>query len=412
MRITLPYGRDRMEIDVDARQGQVAVLEPRRDAVDPIRLAMAAPIGSPPLRELVHPGQSIVIVTSDITRPCPTQKMLPPVMDELGRAGIPDRDVTVVFGMGTHRPHTPEERVGLVGPEMARRLRCIDSDPGQTVCVGTTRRGTPVEVFEPVVKAGLRIALGNVEPHYFAGYSGGLKAIVPGVCSANTIRHNHALMIEPNARTGVLDGNPVREDLEEGASLVGVDFLLNVLLDSAHQVAVASSGHPVEAHRWLCRAADFLSRTPVDRPADIVLVSAGGYPKDINMYQAQKALDNAAEAVRPGGIIVWVAECIEGLGNATFEKWMVGSSADDILSRIKSEFVLGGHKAAAIARVLKRATVLLVSALPPELVRACGMQPCPDIESALQTALRQVGREPLIYVMPEGAAVVPSLAVA
>jgi nickel-dependent lactate racemase len=260
-----------------------------------------------------------------------------------------------------------------------------------------------------VLKADLRIALGNVEPHYFAGYSGGLKAIVPGVCSANTIRHNHAQMIEAGARAGVLDGNPVREDLEEGASLVGVDFLLNVLLDSSHQVAVAAAGHPVEAHRWLCRAADYLSRTPVAQPADIVLVSAGGYPKDINMYQAQKALDNAAEAVRPGGTIVWVAECAEGLGNATFEAWMVGASADDILRRIAADFVLGGHKAAAIARVLKRARILLVSALPAEQVRACGMTPFKDVQTALQAARRDAGDEPLIYAMPEGAAVLPSL---
>jgi len=405
----MPYGHQRFEIDVDASEEQLTVLEPRRNAVDPIRLALAAPIGTPSLRDLVHPGQSIVIVTSDITRPCPTHLMLPPVMHELGCAGIADQDVTLVFGLGTHREQTPEEREKLAGPEMARRLHCIDSDPQQTVYVGTTRRGTPVEVFEPVVKADVRIALGSVEPHYFAGYSGGVKAIMPGVCSADTIRHNHALMTEPSARTGVLAGNPVREDIEEGAALVGVDFILNVIMDGAKQVAMAAAGHPIEAHRWLCRAADYLCRTPVHQLADLVLVSAGGFPKDINMYQAQKALDNAAEAIRPGGIIVWVAECSEGLGNQTFQEWMVGSSADDILSRIKTGFVLGGHKAAAIARVLQRATVMLVSALPPDLVRKCGMLPFSDVGAAMQAALTQAGRAPLIFAMPEGAAVVPSL---
>ena len=394
---------------MEAGEERLTILEPRRGAVDPIRLALAAPIGTPLLRDLVHPGQSVVVVTSDITRLCPTHLMLPPVMHELGRARIPDQDVTVVFGLGMHRPQTPEERKRLAGAEMVARLRCIDSDPQQTVHVGTTRRGTPVEVFEPVVKADVRIALGSVEPHYFAGYSGGLKAIMPGVCSANTIRHNHALMTEPAARTGVLNGNPVREDIEEGALLVGVDFILNVILDGAKQVAVAAAGHPVEAHRWLGRAADFLSRTPVHQLADLVLVSAGGYPKDINMYQAQKALDNAAEAIRPGGIIVWVAECGEGLGNQTFEQWMVGSSADDILCHIRTNFVLGGHKAAAIAMVLKRATVMLVSALPPDLVTKCGMLPFSDVGAAMQAALAQAGRDPLIYAMPEGAAVVPSL---
>lgn len=407
MRISLPYGHQQLEADVEAGEDRLSILEPRRGAVDPIRLALAAPIGTPPLRELVHPGQSVVILTSDITRPCATHRMLPPIAEELGRAGIPDQDVTVIFGLGTHRPQTPEERKKLAGAEMVARFRCIDSDPQHTVHVGTTRRGTPVEVFKPVVAADVRIALGSVEPHYFAGYSGGLKAMMPGVCSANTIRHNHALMTEPTARTGVLTGNPVREDIEEGASMVGVDFILNVIQDGAKEVVLAAAGHPVEAHRWLCHAADYLTRTPVAQLADIVLVSAGGYPKDINMYQAQKALDNAAETVRPGGIIVWVAECGEGLGNRTFEEWMVGSSADDILCRIKTSFVLGGHKAAAIARVLKRATVMLVSALPPDLVSRCGMLPFSDVGAAIMAALGEAGRDPLIYSMPEGAAVVP-----
>jgi nickel-dependent lactate racemase len=405
VRITLPYGHDQLNVDLDASASRVASMEPRRGAVNPIRLALAAPIGSPPLHSLLRQGQSVAVVTSDITRPCPTHLMLPPIMDELARAGIPDEDVIVVFGLGTHRPHTAEERARLVGPAMAARLRCVDTDPAQMVHVGTTSRGTPIEVFGPVVEADVRIALGNVEPHYFAGYSGGRKAIMPGVCSTNTIRHNHAMMVEPNASTGVLDGNPVREDIEEGASLVGLDFILNVILDSDHQVVLAAAGHPVEAHRWACRAVDYLSKVEVDEPADVVLTSAGGFPKDINMYQAQKALESAAGVVRPGGVIVWVAECAEGLGNETFEEWLVGANPDDVLARIQRQFVIGGHKAAAIVRVLKRASIYLVSALPPDLVSACGMTPYSNVDSALQDALAQAGPDSSIVVLPEGASV-------
>jgi nickel-dependent lactate racemase len=405
VRITLPYGHGQLNVDLDADAHRIARLEPRRSAVEPIRLALAAPIGSPPLHSLLHHGQSIVIVTSDITRPCPTHLMLPPLMEELALAGIPDEDVTVVFGLGTHRAHTPEEQAQLVGPEMLARLHCVDSDPAQMVSVGTTSRGTPIEVFGPVLDADVRIALGNVEPHYFAGYSGGAKAIMPGVCSTNTIRQNHAMMVEPNACAGVLDGNPVREDIEEGASLVGIDFILNVILDSEHCVVMAAAGHPVEAHRWACRAVDYLSKVAVEQQADVVLVSAGGFPKDINVYQAQKALDNAAAAVRPGGVIVWVAECAEGLGNKVFEEWLVGAAPDEILARIQRQFVLGGHKAAAMARVLKRATVNLVSALPPDLVSECGMTPYSNVESALQDALAQTGPDSFVVILPEGASV-------
>jgi nickel-dependent lactate racemase len=213
------------------------------------------------------------------------------------------------------------------------------------------------------------------------------------------------MMVEPNACAGVLDGNPVREDIEEGASLVGIDFILNVILDSEHCVVMAAAGHPVEAHRWACRAVDYLSKVAVEQQADVVLVSAGGFPKDINVYQAQKALDNAAAAVRPGGVIVWVAECAEGLGNKVFEEWLVGAAPDEILARIQRQFVLGGHKAAAMARVLKRATVNLVSALPPDLVSECGMTPYSNVESALQDALAQTGPDSFVVILPEGASV-------
>ena len=183
MSIDLLYGHERVKLDVASDGSCLTILEPRRSNIDVVQLALAVPIDSPRLRDLVHAGQKIVIVTSDITRPCPSERLLPPVMDELSAAGIQDADVTVVFALGSHRKQTDEEREMLVGREMAARLRCIDSDPHQTVYLGRTSRGTPIEMFEPVVQADVRIVLGNVEPHYFAGYSGGAKALVPGVCS-------------------------------------------------------------------------------------------------------------------------------------------------------------------------------------------------------------------------------------
>ena len=409
MRINLPYGKQQLVLELEISEERVTLLEPRRTSFDPIRLALAAPIGSKPLQTLVKPGQSVVIITSDITRPCPSDRMIPPIVDELNRAGIKDEDITVIFALGSHRPHTAEERTQLVGIEIASRLNCIDSDPDRTVRIGETLRGTPIEVFEPVVQADVRIALGTVEPHYFAGYSGGAKSLVPGVCSIETIRQNHALMVEPMARAGILDGNPVREDIEEGAAMVPIDFILNVILDREKRVVAAAAGHPIEAHRWACRVVEFLSITPVDQAVDIVVVSAGGYPKDINMYQAQKALDNAAAAVRPGGVIIWVAECSEGLGHATFEQWLVGRSADQILDRIRQNFVLGGHKAAAIARVLKQAEVLLVSTLPAAQVTSCGMEPYSDINSAMQAAMQRMGPAANVTIIPEGGAILASV---
>jgi nickel-dependent lactate racemase len=409
MSVDLLYGHKKINLDLASDGGCLTILEPRRTNIDVVQLALAVPIDSPRLRDLVHAGQKIAIVTSDITRPCPSERLLPPVMDELHAAGIQDADVTVVFALGSHRKHTDEEREMLVGHEMAVRISCIDSDPNQTVYLGRTSRGTPIEIFEPVVRADVRIVLGNVEPHYFAGYSGGAKALVPGVCSTETICRNHALMVDPRACAGNIGDNPVRLDLEEGAAMVGIDFMLNVVLDSAKNIVVAAAGNPTTAHRWACRVVDAVSMTPVNSLADIIIVSAGGYPKDINMYQAQKALDNAAVAVKPGGQIIWVAQCPEGLGNQTFEQWMIGSTPAQILERIQKDFVLGGHKAAAIAQVLQKASILLVSDLPDELVRACSMEPYADIDTAFQAALQRAGDCPTITVIPEGAAVLPKL---
>lgn len=405
MHLTLPYGQTQLAVDLP--DGHVDVLEVRRTAIDPVRLALAAPIGSPRLRTLVSPGQNVVIVTSDVTRPCPTAQLLPALLAELHAGGIADTDITVVFGLGTHRPQTPAEHARLMG-DVYGQLACLDSTAAAMVPVGVTTRGTPIEVCEPVVRADVRIALGSVEYHYFAGYSGGAKALVPGACSAATIRHNHAMMVDPQARAGSLAGNPVREDIEEGAALIGLDFILNVIMDEG-QIVLAVAGHPLHAHRWACRAVDHLSAVQLERAADIVVVSAGGYPKDINLYQAQKALDNAAAAVRTGGVIVWVAECREGLGNPTFEQWMVGASAETILQRIQQEFVIGGHKAAAIASIQKRVRILLVSDLPAALVRSCGMEPYPDVAAALDAARAACGPAARIVVIPEGASLVPQV---
>jgi nickel-dependent lactate racemase len=276
--------------------------------------------------------------------------------------------------------------------------------------MGTTSRGTPVEIARAVVEADLCVCAGNLELHYFAGYSGGAKAILPGCASRATVQANHAMMVRPEAAAGRLDGNPVRADLEEGAAMVGIDFILNVVVDGQHRILGAVAGDVTAAHRQGCELVAQQGIVPVPQLADVVLVSAGGYPKDLNLYRAQKALDNAAQAVRDGGILILVAECGEGFGNKTFEAWLCEAhSPEAVLERIQRDFVLGGHKAAAVASVLNRARVHLVSSMPQDLVRGCGLTPFEDVERALETALDQVGPSARILVMPEGGSVLPAL---
>jgi nickel-dependent lactate racemase len=412
--VELPYGHRQIGVEIpDARL--LAVLEPRHPGRPPdegalLRRAIDRPIGRPRLCELAQPGQKVVLVTSDLTRPCPSERLLPYLLDELQAAGVPDSDITVVLALGLHRPMTEAEMEAAVGTSLYRRLRVVNHDPLDVVHLGTTARGTPVEITRTVVEADLRVCIGNLELHYFAGYSGGAKAILPGCASRATVQANHAMMVRPEASAGRLEGNPVRADLEEGAAMTGIDFVLNVVVDGQHRILGAVAGDVTAAHWRGCELVAEQGIVPIPQLADVVLVSAGGYPKDLNLYQAQKALDNAAHAVRDGGVVILLAECSEGLGNKTFEAWMrEAHSPDDVLDRIQREFVLGGHKAAAVAAVLKRASVYLVSSMPADLVRSYGLESFAGLPEALEAALAQAGPDPQVLVMPQGGSVLPVL---
>jgi nickel-dependent lactate racemase len=412
--LELGFGKSRVKLSVDDRRVvcimHASKAEVAQDEGTLINQAMESPVASPRLRDLARPGQKVVVLTSDVTRPCPTRLMLPAVMAELNDAGVPDQDVTVVFGLGIHRGQTPEERRRLAGDEMYHRLRCIDSDPSDVVRVGTTKRGTPVEVFRTVAEADLRVALANIDPHYFAGYSGGSKSVVPGVCGRATIQANHSLMLEPGASPGQLQGNPVRDDIEEAASLVGVDFILNVILDESKQVVGAVAGHVLEAHRHGCRLADRIFKVPIPERAAVVVASPGGHPKDLNVYQAQKSLDNAAQAVKPGGVIVLVASCAEGFGEAVFEEWIAsGAPPAEVVKRLRREFQLGGHKAAAIARVAMECSIFLVSDLSEAMVRRVWMEPFSSAQLAFDRALAEQGPDARVIIMPYAGSTLPAV---
>lgn len=409
--LQLPFGHSQVSLRIPS-SNLMGVFEPHRteqaeEESALLRSALEHPIRTPRLRDIARSGQKVAIVASDLTRPCPSYKLMPPIMAELAAAGIDDDNVTTVAALGLHRRMTSTELCTAVGSEAFGRARVINHDVGDTVRLGTTRAGTPVDVFRPVVEADLRVCLGNVEFHYFAGYSGGAKAILPGCASEPTISANHGLMVHPAAVTGNIESNPVRADLEEGAEMVGVDFILNVVVDSGHRIVGAVAGDVVAAHRRGCEMVAQRGKVLIPALADVVVVSAGGHPKDSNLYQAQKALDNACHAVRSGGVIILVAECPEGLGNHAFEEWMTqGCTAEQILDRIQHQFVLGGHKAAAIAKVAQKARIFLVSPVLADVPLA-GIEHQPTVGTALDAALELCGASARIIVLPQGASVLP-----
>jgi len=370
--------------------------------------ALENPIGKPRLCQIAKPGQKIAIITSDISRPMPSYEVLPCVLNELYAAGVKPEDITVVFALGSHRRHTEEEKKHLVGERCYQEVRCVDSDPEDCVHMGTTSRGTPVDITRIVAEADMRICLGNIEFHYFAGYSGGAKAIMPGVSTPAAIQANHRMMVSEDACAGKLDGNPIRQDIEEAGEICGIDYIVNVVLDEHKHIVYAVAGDVTKAHRVGCAYLDKMYRKNISQRADIVIVSQGGAPKDANLYQTQKALDNAKHAVKKGGTIILIGACPEGLGSAKFEAWLTQApTAHSMVERIGREFELGGHKAAAIGQVLENAHICLISEMDDDFVRSIFLDPQPSAQTAFDIAMERYGKNATVIAMPFGGATLP-----
>lgn len=412
--IWLPYGKDKICLEIP-RQSLLGIYYPRPivaeiDETRTLRQAMENPIGSPRLREIVRRGQKIAIVTSDLTRPTPSDKMLPFVIGELEAAGIPEKDIVIVFALGIHRPMSEEEMQKAISPEIFERIRTMNHDPDNVITLGVTRRGTPVEIFRPLVEADVRICLGNIEFHYFAGFSGGAKAILPGCASRETIYANHRWMVSPEASAMRIEGNPVREDLEEGVAMLGVDFILNVVVDHQHRIVAAFAGDVVEAHRAGCRLVIERGAIDISQRANIVIASPGGYPKDLNLLQSNKALQSARDFVCENGVIILVAECAEGFGNPVLEQWMREiPTPEEKIRRIQEKFVQGGHIAAAIALIEQKAKIFCISSFDDSIVRQIRWQPFSTVQDAVDHAFEVLGEDARVIVIPEATSIFAKL---
>lgn len=405
VKIEIPFGYDILRFYVP-QKNLMGIIEPLRveknpDEEEEIRRALREPVGAKRLSELAMNAKSAAILVSDITRPCPSYKFLPFLLNELGE--IDPKDIAVIFGLGIHRKHLTQEQIKLIGEDIFNKVKVLDFDESSCVSLGYTSRGTPIEIFRLFLESDLRICTGNIEYHYFAGYSGGSKPVMPGISSRKSIEHNHSMMLHPQASAGVIDGNPVREDIDEVGKIAGIDFILNVIINEKKEIVSAVAGDYLAAFEEGVKIYDEIYRVDVEEPADIVITSPGGCPKDINLYQAQKALDNAKDVVKDGGVIILVASCDEGLGDEVFKKWMSDMITPDLLiERIKNKFVLGGHKAAAIANLKKRAEIYLISKLNYDFVKKIGLNPAKSIDEALSKAFNKMGSGSRVLVVPYG----------
>ena len=416
--VWLPYGKTDVCIRIPARNllGSITPkdLPGAEDARAEVERALSTPIGSKKLGEIAKPDDKVAIVVDDASRHAPTDMMILPVIAELNLAGVNDENVTVIFGCGTHRATTDEEAKRILGEEAYQRLKTISHDCKATdlVYVGNTKtHGNKVYLNPVFAGANVKILLGDVGFHYYAGYGGGRKSVLPAVAGLETIQHNHAMLLSASARTGILQGNPVHEDMTEAARLAKVDFIVNTISNDKGEIVKAFAGDLEEAFREAVKAVDEMYRVTVDRRGDIVVVSPGGHPADINLFQAYKAVDNCLEIVKRGGVIILVAECEEGYGNQVFYDWMAKLGELKAVEReVKRNFVLGGHKAYYLLKTLQNHQMILVSSMPEYYATSIfKLKTARAVNDALTEAFKLAGSGARVWTMPYGSYVLPEV---
>ena len=378
-----------------------------------IRDALASPIGSRPLRELAAGKKRVTVVTSDHTRAVPSRITLPILLSEI-RAGEPGADITILIATGLHRRTTEEEQRRMFGDAIVDNERIVVNDAYKDedyVHLGTLPSGAELWVNRVAVDCDLLVTEGFIEPHFFAGFSGGRKSILPGVCNAATVNENHSYkaVSSPYSNAGQLAHNPIHEDMVCAARMAGVRFILNVALNGEKKVIAAFAGDLEEAHAKGVAFVRSLAQCPLVT-GDIVVTSNGGYPLDQNLYQSPKAAATAEVCCRDGGVIILCASCADGIGGTYFEKQMLMGTPEEIdayLSKIPPRESIPEQWCTQIfARILMKKHVILVSELNPETVRRANMTPASDPDEALAMAYEMVGRDARVVVIPDGVAVV------
>ncbi|KUG04243.1 transcriptional regulator [hydrocarbon metagenome] len=409
MIMKMAYGKKQIELNLsDSNLLQVVEPPPTSNAIkgsEVLENAFASPVSTKTLREIIHEKQAAnaVIVVNDITRPTPYNLILPPLLSEMEGAGIAAENITLLVALGIHRPHTDEENRMIFGDAICSKY-CIENHncDENLVSLGYLSNGMELVINKTAADADLLITTGLVNLHYFAGYSGGRKSILPGVAGRKLIEINHKMMSDERACLGNYSSNPVSDIMIEAARRAGVDYIINVVTAGKNEILYAAAGDVYDAWMSCVKYCEKHNVVPIQHPADIVIAGCGGYPKDINMYQSQKALDSAALAVNNGGTIILVAECSEGLGEETFEEWISQAcTVEDIINRFYNKFELGGHKAYAICRTLKKADIILVSSLSPSIVSDMFLQYAETVDDALRIAREKHGDNPSIIIMPE-----------
>src|SRR5687768_11464083 len=415
--IELPYGRGAVTFNWDADRfstiSEVSNLEkPLTDFA--VGAALDSPIGSPPLDEIVDTSDSVLIVVPDATRAAASAQIVNLLVRRLVQVGVSPARMAVIFATGIHRAVTEQEKVELLTPFIVQRLKILEHDaydPSKLTTFGKTESGVEIQLSSALREYSRVIVLGGVNFHYFAGFTGGRKSICPGLASAETIKRTHmlALDFETGGRkagvgTGLLDGNAVHEECERIAQLAGPAFAVNTIVNQQKRAVSLFCSDWRLAHRAAWEHYLVHNFVGIPEKRDVVVASCGGFPYDINLIQAHKALDMASYACKDGGTIVLLAECGDGLGRADFMKWFDSADSRALADRLRAEYEVNGQTAWALLTKAERYRIYLISQLPDEQVKRMGMTPARSVAEALEGARAGAG-----YIMPRGAAVLPRI---
>jgi nickel-dependent lactate racemase len=378
--------------------------------------ALASPISTRPLREWIKPGDRICILFTDITRATPNERLIPWLLEYL--ADVPREKITLINQLGTHRPNTTSELEQMLTPAVARNYRVLNHEPENPqalVQLGTTRSGAPALLNRHFVEADVRIVTGFIEPHFFAGFSGGPKGIMPGVAGLETVVSNHGAknIGDPNSTFGVTEGNPIWEEMRDIALRAGPSFLFNVSLNDRRQITGVFAGDLLAAHKVGCEFVRKSAMQKFDAPFDIVVTTNSGYPLDLNLYQAVKGMNAGARVIKPGGTLIIACECCEGVpaGSSFDELLRSARNPAEILSLLASPgFQRPEQWQAQIQAIIQgKAKVLLYSSLSDDVVCSAHLTPCHDIADAVDNLIRQNGNGARIAVLPQGPLTIPYL---
>ena len=419
MKVNLAYGQGHLPVELP--KDRTTVIAPAhtaglKDERAAVIHALENPIGSKPLRQIIKPGDKICISFTDITRATPNDRLIPWLLQHL--AQVPRENITLLNQLGTHRPNTRAELEKNLTPEIVRDYRVLNHEPENRaahVQLGTMRDGTPALINRHVVEADVRIITGFIEPHFFAGFSGGIKGICPGTAALETVMSNHGAknIGDPNATFGVNEGNPLWEELRDIALRVGPSFVLNVTLNEERQITNVFAGDIIKAHKAGTEFVRQSAMQKVEAPFDVVVTTNSGYPLDMNLYQGVKGMSAGARIIKPGGTLILAAECREGVpANSPLDKLLRSTgSIEEILALLATPgFVRPEQWQAQIqALVQRKAKVLIYSSLPDEVVRACHLTPCHDMSAEVKKCLDALRPEARVAVLPQGPLTIPYL---